>query len=161
MLLREWAAKFYAGLPLMEQYRLGPTRNALLNVALTPALENALRVANWFADGVIATPTSTVIVEAKVRPNPSAVGQVLFYQRLAMATPLLQSRLNLPIEPTVLFAESDSAIEHFARNYGVRVALYSPKWIVDYLQSVQLRGRGPNPPEPPADTEGTGASTSS
>jgi hypothetical protein len=155
MLLREYAAKFYAGFPLLEQYRLGPTHNHVLGVALTPALERALRTSNWFADGVIPAADRTVVIEAKIRPNPSAVGQVLFYQRLAMGTPLLQSRLNLPIEAVVLFAESDPAVEMFARNYGVRVATYSPAWIVDYLQSVQLRGRGPNPPETAAPAEGT------
>jgi hypothetical protein len=158
MLLREYAAKAYAGYPLLEQFRLGPTQNQILGVPLTAPLERALRVSNWFADGVIPASDKTVIIEAKIRPNPSAIGQVLYYLRLALQTPLLQSRLNLPVEPVVLFAESDASVENFARSYGVRVATYTPAWIMDYLQSVQLRGRGPNPPEStPAPGEGNGS----
>jgi hypothetical protein len=155
MLLRAWAAITYAGLPLHEQYRLGPTTAYLVGVQVTPGLEAALRVMNWYADGVIFAPDRTVIVEAKVKPNPAAVGQVLFYQRLAPSTPMLATRLNLPIDAVVLFGESDQAVTNFARGYGVEVAIYTPPWIAAYLQSVQLRVRSAGRNSAPDSTPST------
>jgi hypothetical protein len=146
MLLREWAAKLYPGAQLLEQYRLGPTRAFLPGIQLTPGLERALRVSNWFADGLLALPDKTLIIEAKVRPTPGAVGQILFYQRLAMQTPLLQQRIAIPIVPVLLWAERDDDVANFARQFGCRVEVYVPLWIVDYLQLVQLRNRSTAPP---------------
>src|SRR5271163_703649 len=53
ILLREWAAMKYPGVRLWEQVRLGPTSVQLVNVHIDPALENAIRVENWYADGIL------------------------------------------------------------------------------------------------------------
>jgi hypothetical protein len=156
MLLREWSARMFPGEQLLEQMRLGPTRSHLVGVTVTPALEAALRVNNWYADGVLFLADKTLIVESKIKPNPSAVGQVLFYARLAIRTPVFQSRLGLPIQTAVLFAEADNDVSDFARALGVAVFTHTPMWIADYLQLVQFRARsslveepvsGPNPQE--------------
>jgi len=141
MLLREWAAAAYPGLQLYEQYRLGPTHASLVGVTVTPGLEEALRVLNWYADGVIYAPNETLLIEAKMKPNPSAVGQALFYLRLLPSTPQHNSKPYAPIVPLVLFAESDPAVTIFARSLGVRVVTYTPRWVEDYLNQVQLRPR--------------------
>lgn len=156
LLLREFSARMFAGEQLVEQMRLGPTSSHLIGVTVTPALEAALRVSNWYADGVLFLADKTLIFEAKIKPNPSAVGQALFYRRLAIRTPVFQSRLNLPIEACVLFAEADSDVSDFARALGVVVFTYTPMWIADYLQLVQFRARSslieepvssPSPPQ--------------
>lgn len=147
LLLREFAVRMFPGEQLLEQVRLGPTRSHLVGVTVTPALEAALRVSNWFADGVLCLPDKTLILEAKIKPNPSAVGQVLFYARLAIRTPIFQSRLSLPIQTAVLFAEADPDVTDFARALGVTVFTYTPMWIADYLQLVQFRARSSPPPE--------------
>jgi hypothetical protein len=154
-LLREWASITYPGLQLLEQFRLGPTSAKLVGVTVTPALEAALRVSNWFADGVILAPYETAVIEAKVKPTPSAVSQVQFYADLLPTTPAMAGRLNLPISQIVLYAEDDPTVSNFARRRGVRVAIYTPPWIADYLQIVQFKGRSTSPPEPPASSEGT------
>lgn len=141
MLLREWAAKMHPGAQLLEQYRLGPTHASLPGVKITPALERALRVSNWFADGILMLSDKTLLIEAKVKPSPSAVGQALFYLRLAMRTPNLQTRIAMPIVPLVLWAERDDAVGDFARQLGCKVEIYTPMWITDYLHLVQLRNR--------------------
>jgi hypothetical protein len=149
MLMREWAARTYPGVPLLEQLRLGPTSAKLIGVVVTPALEAALRVANWFADGVLLSPMETLVIEAKVRPTPAAVSQVQFYAEQIASTPALASRLSLPINALVLFAEDDPVVNAFARRHGVRVAIYTPPWIADYLQLVQFRQRAASPSKPP------------
>lgn len=141
-LLREWAQKKYPQAKLIEQMRLGPTSAKLVGVEVHPSLERALRVENWYADGVIVLPHEVQCIEAKVKANPSAVGQALFYMRLMMSTPELQMYMQLPFVPVVLFAEDDAAVNNFARGMGCRVELYTPGWIADYLTQVQFRRRG-------------------
>jgi len=141
MLLREWAAIKYPGVLLREQLRLGPTAASLPGVTVSPALEAALRVENWYADGLMILPTSILMIEAKVMAVPAAVGQVLFYKRLASTTPELAPYANLPVIPVVLYAELDSTVSLFAQQLGCRVEVYTPKWIADYLTQVQFRRR--------------------
>ena len=154
MLLREWAAAAYPGFQLFEQYRLGPTHASLVGVTVTPGLEEALRVMNWYADGVIYAPNETLLIEAKMKPNPSAVGQSLFYLRLLPSTPQHNAKPYAPIVPVVLFAESDPTVTMFAQSLGVRVVTYTPRWVEDYLNQVQLRARQRNAPFTSNDTEG-------
>jgi hypothetical protein len=153
MLLREWAAKNYPGYQLLEQYRLGPTSATLVGVQVTPALENMLRVANWYADGVIYLPNETLLIESKMKPNPSAIGQALFYVRLLPSTPDYLSHPYSPVVPVVLFAEDSPAVTTFATGLGVRTVTYTPAWVVDYLTQSQFRLRTMSPPEPAVDEE--------
>lgn len=148
MLLREWAALKYPGVLLQEQVRLGPTSANLQGVSVDPTLEAMLRVENWYADGLLVTPAEVVIVEAKVKADPSAISQVLFYQRMAARTPALAGLLSLPFAPVVLYAESDADVTQFARQLGCRVEIYTPIWIADYLVAVQFRRRSSAPSVP-------------
>ena len=140
-LLREWASVKFPGQTLPEQVRLGPTSASLSGVSVSPALERALRVWNWYADGLIVLPSEIQIIEAKVQSTPTAIGQVLFYARLVPSTPEMSINLHLPIVPVVLFAESDQAVTNFAHSLGCRVETYTPPWIADYLTQVQFRRR--------------------
>lgn len=148
MLLHEWVSMRYPRAMVFYQLRLGPTNRSLVNVEVTPALERMLRVANWYADAVILTESEGLMVEAKVEPNPSAIGQALFYLRLYWQTPELVSYSHLPFSCVALFAESDPAVTDFARSLGVRVEIYTPPWIAQYLERVQFRGRGSRSPSP-------------
>ena len=143
--MREWASRTYPQVPLVEQFRLGPTTAKLVGVTVTPALEAALRVSNWYADGVIFGPLETLVIEAKVKPTPSAISQVQFYADLIPQTPAMQSRLNLPINALVLFAEDDPSVTAFALRHRVQVAIYTPPWIAQYLELVQFRNRPGSP----------------
>jgi hypothetical protein len=142
MLLREWVSLRYPKALVMEQLRLGPTDRSLVNVQVTPELERMLRLANWYADAVVLAETEGLIIEAKMQPNPSAVGQALFYHRLYWQTPELAGYQQLPFASVVLFAEADQTVTDFARSLGVRVEIYTPQWIGHYLERVQFRGRG-------------------
>lgn len=141
MLLREWAAVKYPGATFREQVRLGPTQESVVGVQINATLAAMLRNWNWYADGLIVTESEVLLIEAKVQPNPSAVGQVLFYRQLMVSTPELTPLLAMPFQAVVLFAELDDEVSKFARGLGVRVETYTPQWIADYLQLVQFRRR--------------------
>ena len=141
MLLQEWVSAKFAGAQVFYELRLGPTAKTLLGIQVSPVFEAMLRVSNWYADAVVITPAEVLVVEAKVDPNPSAVGQVLFYRTLIYATPALQAYTTMPVAPVVLFAEDDSGVTPFARGLGVRVEIYTPAWIAQYLAQRQFRNR--------------------
>lgn len=143
-LLQEWVGLRYSSAQVWYELRLGPTARTLLGVQVSPALEAMLRVANWYADAVIVDGNEIVLVEAKVEPTPSAVGQVLWYYQLARATPALAPYTNLAIVPTVLFGEDDEQLNAWVRSMGIRVELYTPPWIAEYLVNRQFRNRRTN-----------------
>jgi len=137
-MLQEWAdARYGVGVGFYE-LRLGPTSRAAPGIQLTPALEAALRVTNWYADLIVPTATTLDVIEAKLEPNPSAVGQVLWYSHLVPSTPDLAAYSRLPIRPIVVFGQADAAVTAWARSFGILVELYSPTWLVDYLVRRQV-----------------------
>lgn len=141
MLLHEWVTARYPTAQVFYELRLGPTEKHLLGVQVAPALQAMLRVANWYADCVIVDPPTGLVVEAKVDPDPGAIGQVLFYRTLIFSTPAMAPYRNISFEPVVLFAEDDSAVTPFARGLGCRVEIYTPPWIAEYLVNRQFRNR--------------------
>ena len=148
-LLHEWASARYPGVAPIYEMRLGPTAKHLVDVPVTPQLEAMLRVSNWYADAVIPLPHELLIVEAKVDPDPAAVGQVLFYETLLLSTPVMAGIDVHAVVPVVLFAEDDDAMTPWARSLGVRVEIYTPQWIADYLVQRQFRRRLSPPPGGP------------
>ena len=144
-LLHEWLDMRYpTSLPLYE-LRLGPTAAHLVNVSVTPALEAMLRVNNWYADAVVITPSENLVIEAKMKPDPGAIGQVKFYYRLLGRTPILNQYNRAPWVKVVLFAEDDDDVNAFAQDEGVRVELWTPAWVESYLNQVQFRNRSTAP----------------
>jgi hypothetical protein len=146
MLLQEWVTAKYPLAQVFYELRLGPTQKHLVGVQVSPVLEAMLRVANWYADAVVITGTEALVIEAKVDPDPGAVGQVLFYRSLIYSTPALAAYTTMPVMPVVLFAEDDSGVTPFARGLGCRVEIYTPPWIATYLETRQFRNRStPSP----------------
>jgi len=154
MLLREWAAAKFPQYHLWEQVRLGPTEAHVAGIVLTPALEAMMRVDNWYCDGVIILPHEVLIIEAKMDPNPGAVGQAMFYLELGFSTPLLESSRNLPMVPVVLFSEDDYGVRRWAQKWGCRVEVYTPSWYPDWLNQVKLRNRSTAPSIAPMGSQG-------
>ncbi len=149
MLLQEWVTAKYPLAQVFYELRLGPTTKTLVGVQVSPALEAMLRVANWYADCVVVTPTEVLVIEAKVDADAGAVGQVLFYRTLIYSTPSLQGYTTMPVQPVVLFAQDDSGVTPFARGLGCRVEIYTPPWIATYLEQRQFRNRSTLPPGAP------------
>jgi hypothetical protein len=110
-------------------------------VQQTPQIEAMLRVSNWFADMVGVTPAAIKVIEAKLDPDPGAVGQALFYSRLVMSTPALRAYVTRPIQPVVLFAADDPDVRRMANSLGVAVEVYTPAWYADYLIQRRYRRR--------------------
>lgn len=144
LLLHEWASMRYPTQEKFYELRLGPTRRELVGVTVSPALEAALRVANWYADLLVIDGDELVVIEAKVAPDPSAVGQVLWYSTLIRSTPSLATYATKAVTPVVLWAERDDSLNAWVRSMGVRVELYTPPWIGQYLAQRQFPPPSPS-----------------
>jgi hypothetical protein len=134
-LLSEWLALYHTGDLVWYQLRLGPTAQTTPGVQLDPALERMMRRRNLYADAVVVTPTAIEVVEAKVVATPSALSQVRTYAGLVGATPELKPYGHRPIIPIVVFATDDPIVRQEAAALGVRVVVYTPTWIGEYLAS--------------------------
>jgi hypothetical protein len=145
-LLAEWLSIKYPGVGSLGRLRLGPTSAYVIGRDIPPNLAAMLSVENWYADAIVLAPGEQLVIEAKVQAKPAAIAEVLFYQRLLSRTPELQAYLQMVFQPVVLFAEADDDVSDFARSLGVRVEVYTPPWIVDYLLRVQFRPRSPASP---------------
>lgn len=147
-LLHEWAVMQAWDEQPTYELRLGPTVMSTNGLALTPQLEAMLRNANWYADLVGPSQGVLLVVEAKVVSNPGAIGQLQHYVDLVPSTPKLARFLNRPIVPVLLVAVDDSVIHQTAINKGIRVEVFSPPWIQEYLQAKHFRRRFSSSSEP-------------
>jgi len=140
-LLDEWLSRRYPAVPSLGRIRLGPTSATVRGVTLPPNLASMLQVLNWYPDAIVIAPGEQLVIEAKVTAKPAAIGEVLFYQHLIYRTAALTPYIQTVFQPVVLFAEDDPDVAAFARGLGVRVEIYTPAWIVSYMQTVQYKPR--------------------
>jgi len=133
-LLHEFIRLNYAANHTYYELRLGPTTLLVPGVQLTPSIEAALRVRNWYADAVTISPLGIMVWEAAMLASPSKISQVLHYVSLIRTTPVLNDFTTLPVRPAVLFAVDDPTVHAAAVAAGVEVFVYSPFWVEQYLE---------------------------
>jgi hypothetical protein len=100
-----------------------------------------LRNSNRYADLVGITAKEIQVVEAKMIADPGAVSQVLHYRDLVYATPLLRQYTSRVLQPVLLWAVDDAIVHKTAVRQGIRVIVFTPAWVQEYLQRSFLRGR--------------------
>ncbi len=135
MLLHEWSQLQPWDAGPWYEHRLGPTPLVPGVLPVTPAIEGMLRRANRYADLVGIRGQSILVVEAKVVAEPGAISQLQHYVDLVRTTPLLSQWPGHVIEPVLLWAVDDPIIHQRATANGIRVELYAPVWVADYLAS--------------------------
>lgn len=140
-LLHEWALTQPWDAQPVYELRLGPTQQSVNGAPLTPAIEAMLRNANWYADLVGTQQGELWVVEAKVVANFAAIGQLEGYVSLVPSTPSLHQFLNKPVRPVLLVGVSDSVVAQLAQNKGIRLIVFSPDWINEYLTAKHFRRR--------------------
>lgn len=147
-LLHEWSVMQPWDAPPMYELRLGPTPLVANSPTITPAIERMLRVFNRYADMVGITPTEIQVIEAKVVADPGAISQLQHYIDLVYTTPLLQTYGNRRVQGVLLFAVNDPIVQQRAVAAGLRVLIFTPAWVQDYLNLKYFRRQGPAPAEP-------------
>ena len=94
---------------------------------------------NWrrYPDAILFTPSTVTIVEASVKPDPGKISLLDLYARLFPLTPEFAGWTAVPIEKLLVFGLPDPVLEQVAREHGVRVEIFQPQWVRDYI----LQGR--------------------
>ena len=138
-LLHEWSVMQPWDAPPMYELRLGPTPLSANAHNITPAIERMLRVFNRYADMVGITPTEIQVIEAKVVAEPGAISQLQHYVDLVHTTPLVQQYAGRIVQGVLLFAVNDPIIAQRAGAAGLRVIVFTPDWVQDYLNLKYFR----------------------
>ena len=141
-LVTEWLQANYSHAAYQVRARLGSLPMNLgtgeLDTPEARLVHNAF--ARW-ADALVFLPDRTLIVEAKVVAHPTAIAQLMLYQRLIPASPYLNLRPDVPIEAVLLYAVEDVLVSQMAREQGITLVQYHPPWVDEYLVTRFARQR--------------------
>ena len=137
-LTTEWMLRQYPRGGYTLNARLGPALDGLVEQV---GLERALREsAPWRprVDALAVEAGKVVLIEAEIRQVRNAVGNLLVYRNLVKHTPELRGNWTKPVEMVLLTPWTNTSIDAMARTSGVRVEIYNPPWIADYVAELQL-----------------------
>jgi hypothetical protein len=140
-LVSEFLAKHYANYQTLTRVRLGQVHPELHPELLEGAELRALGVWRRWADAIVIMPDRIVLIEASIRPFPGDVSQLELYERLLPLTPELEQHKAKPIEKLLVFALEDPVVVSMARERGIKVVYFRPKWVDEYLQLLYPRER--------------------
>jgi len=140
-LVAEYLAKHYPGYETLTRVRLGSVREDLVSSEFTEAELRAVGVWRRWADAVVVMPDRLVLIEAKIRPSPGDISQLELYEHLLPFTPELADHKHKRIEKVLLWALNDEVVAAMARQRGIRVVMFKPSWVDDYLATLYPRER--------------------
>jgi len=138
-LLHEWSVMQPWDTPPIYELRLGPTPLSANADNITPNVEAMLRVFNRYADMIGITPTEIQVIECKMVAEPGSISQLQHYVDLVHYTPLIQQYSGRIVQPVLLFAVDDPIIHQKANAVGIRVEIFTPSWVNDYLNIKYFR----------------------
>ena len=123
--------------------RLGRPSAELRQLAKTPEELRALRLWTFQADAVVLLPDRAIIIEALVRPEWWKIVQLEEYEKAFKVTEEFRDWWDKPVEKILLTTQLSPVHLAMAQEKGIRVVIYRPKWIEEYLQYYALRRRRP------------------
>ena len=142
-LLSEYLALTYPEDLVFERLRLGAAAPLMPSAEMTPAELAMVGVFRRWADAVVVTPEDLIIVEAKVRSSPTAIGQLTLYQTLLASTPELKPYLARRQVLELVVAVEDPAVSRLCASNGIRCRVYRPAWLPEYLAALGRRETRP------------------
>lgn len=118
LLMYEYVAKFYPDKPHWFRIEVGPIPGDGKNPLYA-------RTRRW-ADAIIRMPDHMLIIEAKMKPKPDVVSQLLNYRDLYPQTPLFTKYKNDKIVMKIVCAMVDDETRAFIERNGIEVEVYKP-----------------------------------
>ena len=86
-----------------------------------------------WADAILWTGEEIIIIEAKVRPNAGAIGQLEHYIELFKKTPEFRRYWERPIKGVLLVGLPDVDLAGHAASKGLEFVVFRKPWIEEYL----------------------------
>jgi hypothetical protein len=142
-LLNEWLAKEHAGDVVYLRVRMGAAVPLQDSAGLSEAERAMVGVWRRWADAVVVTEGERIIVEAKVKASPAAVGQLHLYADLAPFTAELLAYGEKPLVLQLVVGLEDPAVTRLCERFGIRQVVYRPDWLPIYLVNFQRRETSP------------------
>ena len=115
-LINDWLWDFHRTSPQWKRQRMGPIP--------THELGRMYMVILRYADIVLIEDGQLIIVEAKLRPNAEAIGQLQLYSKLIRLTPEFEKFNDLPIKLILLTTMLDLPISELCSNLGITYEIY-------------------------------------
>ena len=112
ILLSRWLAEFHRDKLQWTQARLGP--------AIDYKEARMFSVVQRRADAIVLDDGKVLIIEAKLKPTPTALGQLEFYKELFPQTPAFSELADRPIELIFLTTFVDLALAKYAQDRGIK-----------------------------------------
>ncbi len=145
-LLAEWALATFPAAHVRTRVRLGALDSSLDDSHLTEAELRALGVHRRWVDMLVIEPDLLHLVEGKIVSTPGALEQLDLYQLLLPHTPELTELRSLAVERDLVIAVEDPVVTALAEARGIKVHVYHPPWVDEYL--AQLAANKRVTPEP-------------
>jgi hypothetical protein len=145
----DYVARRYPGVPVRIHARLGTPPRTPEGEPLESAEERMLRVYMRWADAIVFRPEETVIIEGKLNTQMYLMGiaQLELYLSLLPHTGEYAHLLADKVTGELLIPSEDPTIESLARRKGLRVVIWAPSWLSEYLDSIPARYTRPVRPE--------------
>ncbi len=115
---------------------LGKVDEALLK---SQGYQQAINMSRPFrprADAVVIEPGALLIVETKVWNVVNGLAKLPLYKSLVPFTPELKQYSKLPVLMELVVGWTNSNLEIMARDMDVKVAVYSPDWLKEVVDSM-------------------------
>lgn len=139
-MVSEYIAQKYAGYESATRVRLGSLHPELELPGLSEAEKNMLMGAyNRWADAVVITPTSLILIEGAILPEVGDISKLELYAELLPRTPRYVQYADREIVKELVVALEDPVLMMLARRHGVRVVFFCPDWIADYISTLSTR----------------------
>ena len=140
-LLSEYLALKYPGARVVLQPRLGAVPAHLQDAGLSSSELRMLGVWRRYPDAVILEPNLVTVVEACLKPDPGKISIIELYASLFPQTVEFEQFRSLPVSMLLVWAVPDEAVAAMARQRGIRVDIFQPTWVLDWLETLYARHR--------------------
>ena len=119
--VNQWLNEKKSGIPYFTRVWIGP---------LPPGKDaNMFMVVGKWVDAILIEPHLITIVEAKLKPNPKGIGQLLVYEQEFRKTMRFQRYWDRPIKKLLLTTRIDDAVLESAEANNIEYEVFAPDWI--------------------------------
>lgn len=123
-LVNEWLWEKHRNDAQWKRVRLGPLPNV--------KYARMYKVLLHWADALVFDGNQLILIEAKIRPDPKAIGQLEFYKQQLEKTPEFSQYMKYPIKLVLLTTLEDRNVRAFAAERDIDYEIYSPPWVKAY-----------------------------
>lgn len=100
-------------------------RRVRLGVLPTKQLARIYMTMLRWADAIVLDHGAVLIIEAKLRPQPGAIGQLLLYEQLFKVTPEFSAYSHWPIRKMLLTTLADINLIQLASNENIEYEIFT------------------------------------